>query len=689
MRKKSIFAVLLCTAMVFSCTSGVTGSFEVKAAEAAKETAETEQLEMPIVDIQTEENAAIKSDEDYVSAKINVQDEDGAFDMSDMGVSIRLRGNSSLGVDKKSYKLKFDKKQNILNLGDGKGKTWGLIANYYDQSLLRNWTMYKMGDVLDNMAYSPNCKSVEVCVNGEYQGVYLLTELANVNKNRVDITEEPDLVEENGYLVEMSRYAEENRFDADTENYEIKSDLSATESIKEKQIAYISSYVEKSVLTLKAGKKEEVEKYIDIDSLVDIYIANEVAKNVDAGWDSFYMYKDAGGKLGFGPVWDFDLALGNANCVKGFDSWKGFSAYTILNVNANSNPWLCYAMNCDWFRELAAARWNEVKEELVNVADGIVTEAEANIQSYLRNFDKWDLIGHQVYIEPAQISALKSYKEHYTYLSDWLHNRIDWLDAQYNSEDFIKGIFVDETGEVLSADSNIIAISSIMAFGNLTYDVTENSGMVIKINEIDPDSWCGMALATGFMLDEGQEYTLSFDYSCSKDASTKVFVQENHDGYRPYMRENLNFTSELQHFEQNFTATGNDTNGAFGVDFDAAQFSGCTVVLDNITLVKKAKEDNKVTASMEVTSEWSNGAICNITVTNQSGKDLTEGWTLDFDLNRQIKSIWCADLKESKEGHYTVTNPNWKPVLADGESYTFGILTDAGDDLKMEHVVIK
>lgn len=692
MRKQSLFAVMLATAMFFSCTSGGTGGYQVMAAELAdsvEEQANVEQFDMPVVSIETDESAKITSNKEYVSASINVLNDDGEYDMSNRGVSIRLRGNSSLGVPKKSYKLKFEKKQNMLGIGDGKGKTWGLIANYYDQSLQRNMTMYKMGDVLDKMAYSPNCKSVEVYVNGEYQGVYLLTELANVNKNRVNVTEQPDLVEENGYMVEMSRYAEDNKFEADTETYEIKSDLSETESIKKEQIQYISEYIEKSVLSLKKGNQEEVAKYIDIDSLVDIYIANEVAKNVDTGWDSFYMFKDAGGKLGFGPIWDFDLALGNANCAKGFDNWKGFSAYTVLNVNANSNPWFCYALNCDWFRQLVVTRWNEVKEDLVKVADGIVTEAKANQASYLRNFDKWDLLGQQVYIEPAQISALNTYEEHYTYLSDWLHNRIDWLDAQYNGQDFANGILIDENGEVLSADANIIAISSIMAFGQLSYDMTDNAGMIIKIKDIEPTSWCGMALASGFMLEEGEEYTLSFDYSSTKDAITKVAVQENHDRYKKYLQEEINFTSELKHFEKTFTATANDTNAAFALDFDAAQFSGATVVLDNMSLVKKTKEESKGTASMEVTSQWNNGAVCNITVTNNSGKDFTEGWTLDFDLNREIKNIWCAELVSSKDGHYIIKNPSWKPVLTDGESYTFGVTVSAGDEVAMNNVVVK
>lgn len=73
-------------------------------------------------------------------------------------------------------------------------------------------------------------------------------------------------------------------------------------------------------------------------------------------------------------------------------SVNGFSAYTVLNVNANSNPWLCYALNCDWFRERVVTRWNEVKADLQKVAEDINKEADANKASYLRNFEKWDLI---------------------------------------------------------------------------------------------------------------------------------------------------------------------------------------------------------------------------------------------------------------------------------------------------------
>ncbi|MCR5599873.1 MAG: CotH kinase family protein [Ruminococcus sp.] len=82
---------------------------------------------------------------------------------------------------------------------------------------------------------------------------------------------------------------------------------------------------------------EQAAQYIDILSLVDNYIANEICKNVDSDWDSYYISKDAGGKLTFNPMWDYDLALGNFIDVKGYDSAAGLGVYNVPNCNANSN----------------------------------------------------------------------------------------------------------------------------------------------------------------------------------------------------------------------------------------------------------------------------------------------------------------------------------------------------------------
>lgn len=544
-----------------------------------------DQLEMPILAINTDNDSEITSDEVYINAKISVINDEGNYELTDVDTTIRLRGSSSLSADKKSYKLKFEEKQNLLNIGDGKGKPWLLIANHSDHSLLRNLTAYRLADKLTGMSYAPNCRSIELYLNGEYQGVYLLCEDKNVNKNRVAIVESPDEVENNGYLVEMSRYDGENKFEVDTASYAIKSNLSETSSIKQQQINYISNYIKESINSLKKGDRSNVEKYIDIESLVDIYIGNEIVKNVDAGWDSFYMYKDANGKLFFGPMWDFDLAMGNANCVKGFESWAGFNPYHVLNVNANSNPWFCYALQNKWFRELVKERWNELQEELNDLPNMVIEEAESNYNSYCRNFDKWDILGKQTNISPDEIVKLPTYKDHYLYLGNWLSNRISWLTEHFNDDNFLNGIFVKEDGKELSSKSNLIELSCILAFRCSSYEMLPNTGISVSFE--DGGSQWAQACATGFMLEEGAEYVLSFDYKCNNELPVSLAVQKNYAPWTPYYSQKIIMNNELQHFEGTFTSTENDSNCALALMFSESS-KGTVVTIENMSLVKKS-----------------------------------------------------------------------------------------------------
>ena len=385
-----------------------------------------EQLDMPVIYIDTLGNI-INTKREYVSSTITIWDKNGLLDIPETEVQIRLRGNSTLWCDKSSYKFKFDKKQNPLGVGDGPGKGWNLLANYYDTSLLRNMTAYHLGDMLDNMPYSVNSRSVEVYVNGSYQGVYLLCEDVNVNKSRLAITEEPDLVAENGYLVEMTRSRAEDRFEVANAYYEIKSKLSDDSPTAIMQKEYISNYIAKSLNVLRRQDRARAEELIDISSLVDNFIANEICKNNDIGWGSFYICKDAGGKLTFAPIWDYDLALGNYENYKGFDSPYGINEFDITECNSNSNQWYCYALQNDWFREAVSVRWKEVVDQVKSLPDYVKEEAKKNMRSYMRNFEMWDPLGKEYFFETESIAKFTEYQEHTDYLSEWIAKRIQWL----------------------------------------------------------------------------------------------------------------------------------------------------------------------------------------------------------------------------------------------------------------------
>lgn len=557
------------------------------------------QFEMPLIKISTVSGDSINSKETYTEATISVINSQGSYEMTDASVSVRLRGNATLMADKKSYKLKFPEKQNILNVGVGSGKTWCLISNCYDGSLLRNLAILRTADSLDGLLYTPNCLSVELFVDDEYQGVHLLCEDINVNKSRVAIEEKPDEIENAGYLIEMSRYDEDDSFAMDKETFGVKSDLSQTESVKKSQIEYISQYMTTCINLLKKGDQTEVEQYVDLKSLLDIYLINEIVKNVDAGWSSFFMFKNTGGKLSFGPPWDFDLAMGNANSVKGFDSWAGICPFHVLNVNSCSNPWFCYALAHKWFRDLVKQRWTAIQGKISKLPEIVTIEAESHIKSYSRNFEKWkDILGKQSYIEPKQISALITYKEHYTYLSDWLDKRIKWLSTYYSSEDFLNGKFVDDSSRELTLAMNLFELSSILALENspevkMTYEMLPTQGITISIENGGKESWDLQVAAIGLMFERGEEYELSFDYTCTPDRSLALTVQQNHEPFGSIYFSRVNGKSEIQHFEKTFTVTKTDNNCALVFSLGGTTFNGTVITINNLSLnFKKSAKIN-------------------------------------------------------------------------------------------------
>lgn len=595
-----------------------------------------QQLDMPIVSIVTTDN--ISSKENYVDASVSVYTEDGISEIEDAAISIRLRGNSTLNANKKSYKMKFSVKQNLLNIGDGAGKPWNLVSNCYDTSMLRNMTAYELGSMLDGMPYTPNCKSVEVYLNGQYQGVYLLCEAVNINKNRINIAENINEVENNGYLVEMTRYAEENYFDVDLERYEIKSDLSADTAIKAEQEQYISDYITECYHAVQKGNREKIENLIDIDSFVDIYIASEIVKNVDAGWDSFYMFKDSGGKLTFGPMWDFDLALGNFIDVKGFDSWKGLNVYDTANISSNSNPWFCYIVHQEWFRKLVINRWNEKYAELSTLDEFITEEANLHNEGYSHNFTKWNVLGQKVYSEPDEIAKLSTFEQHAAYLSDWVEKRVSWLNEYFNSVDFADGIFPDEDGKEISEDVNIAEYSTKFMMYASDYTIDDTPSFTVRFGS---NSWWNMFqnCMTGIMMEKNQKYVLSFDCIATTNTQITYKIQQNYGSYMAYESGSVTANSDLQHFETEFISSVQDANCTLAIEGNGAP--GSEISVTNICLKKINEESKQLLGDANLDGEVSvtdavmlqKWLLCAGTLTCWENADLSKDERIDiFDL---------------------------------------------------------
>ena len=145
---------------------------------------------LPTIFIDTENGVEITSKEEYVNAVVTVRGaEDDAVNITEVAAEIRGRGNSTWGMDKKPYRLKFNKKIQFMG-NEAKEKNWVLLANYADKSLLRNALAFETARNLFDFAFTPSVTFVDVVLNGVNIGSYLVTDQVEVKEKRVAIMEQ-------------------------------------------------------------------------------------------------------------------------------------------------------------------------------------------------------------------------------------------------------------------------------------------------------------------------------------------------------------------------------------------------------------------------------------------------------------------------------------------------------------------
>lgn len=406
---------------------------------------------LPLIIINTDDGKAVTRKDRDSEAEMTIIDSSynplGAG-LYDGPVTIRLRGNSSSEMPKKSFNITLTlpenaKKPQILDMGPH--DDWALIASYTDKSLMRNHIAYEMYRDLGAF-FSPKSRFADVVVNGDYVGTYMLVERIKIHKNRLNIDkitlETPEENLTGGYILEVNstdKYsADEVIFETNKINwnrghfFSIKSPNA--EKLPDAAYEYIKNYVNEAENALFSENFKDPEKgfraYIDTDSVIDWLIVNEVFKQVDANFHtSTYFYKPRGDKLYMGPVWDFDLGGGNAD-YSGCDDPKGW--YVLYA------PWLWRIFEDEQFAQDFKNRWNEIKDTVLpNTFERIDKTAELIYESQTLNFAKWPILGVYVWPNAGEVSERTTYESEVKYLKDWLTQRIEWMDGNING-DFLK-----------------------------------------------------------------------------------------------------------------------------------------------------------------------------------------------------------------------------------------------------------
>ena len=306
---------------------------------------------------------------------------------------IRGRGNNSWSGPKRPYKIKLDKKQDLL--GMGKSKEWALLAERKDPTLLKNRITFEMGEQM-GLRYTPQLVPIEVVMVGsesgaEYLGVYNLTETVKLEKSRIDLDEpDEDATEEEGehnltgsYIVSVFnalrdyKEPESNRFFTEHVNglfgflnkepEYLSDDL--TEAQK-KQREYIRNYINEiddlimSADYIDHDRHMQIAEKMDLQSAADYWWIQIFSANDDAYYtSSTYLIKPKNGKLYWGPLWDFNIAYGRTPILQTAYFTEGFETVSPF-------PWITHLRMCDpEFEKLLKERWQILDEKLAAITE--------------------------------------------------------------------------------------------------------------------------------------------------------------------------------------------------------------------------------------------------------------------------------------------------------------------------------
>ena len=371
---------------------------------------------------------------------IRIVNADGSVHYEGELKQIKGRGNTTWDYEKKPYNIKLTEKADLFGMGEA--KDWCLLANYRDSSYVRNAMVFDYANAM-GVANATDTQSFDFYVNGEYQGLYQMTEKVEIGENRLDV---PDLDEENelgnpqkaldefpvfdkgdergvslpftpaerdGFLLELDfadRWAEEISGFVTTAGQHVV--IKSPEYASEEQVAYVHGLVQEFEDKLFAGDSAYLD-CIDLDSWAQLYLIEEIFEDVDCGLSSIYFYVE-GGKLVAGPLWDFDLTMGASYAVTNpetlYAAWR-----------ERTERFTSYYLPALYEDETFRARVEELYAESWSAGlHALAVEAEGYVANILASADMDAIRWNKDSAAAASMGA---------YLQDYLSRRADFLDS--------------------------------------------------------------------------------------------------------------------------------------------------------------------------------------------------------------------------------------------------------------------
>lgn len=335
-------------------------------------------------------------------------------------LQIKGRGNASWNLKQKAYAFKLDTKADLM--GMGAAKKWVLISVGSDMSMMRNYLTQKLAAAM-GLPYTCENEYVDVVVNGEYKGTWVLTEKIQIHEERINISEDTGVLFEIEMVyrhtcdtcIVLHENKSEPQYSVHLTLQEYKGkdidDMTSREktTAKTELQAYFDP-LNKAIYNTRSTI-DELSQYIDIDSFVNWYLLNELTRNYDSKFvTSCYCFIGDDGKLYMGPVWDFDSCYGNQSEV-------------VLGYHVKSAPWYTALLNNSAFKELCDKRWTEIRD------NGLLDAFYNAIGQTAIRIAQSEKLNHTLY--PTVAYRNEPFDDAVAYFESWLTTRIQWMDGEF------------------------------------------------------------------------------------------------------------------------------------------------------------------------------------------------------------------------------------------------------------------
>lgn len=408
------------------------------------------------------------------SGKLLIMDSRGRSYFEGIIDEIHCRGNSSFDkTEKKSYTISLNKSMDLFEMG--KAKKWLLIANAFDDTLVRNASAFFIAELL-KLPYTPKFQYVDVYINGNFVGNYLLSEKVEIGKNRVNIrnlekevvslNKNCNLADTDFFMEQQGRLFSPKGYHIEKEPEDISGgyllELETSDRYGLEASGFLTSrmqpvvfaspkYASYNQVSYIAGLYQDFEdavfsadgsnpytgkmyyEYIDVDSFARKYLLEELVKNLDASFTSQYIYKyddSISSKFYAGPCWDYDKSIAASGITEdgiNLNDPKGLYAAV---QEKESDIWYALYQHKDFRKTVAAIFFKELEPHLKNNCEKIFFEYSKNIRSSNDcNMIRWNTFPQAATIDEKRIL----YNTKVLELADFIDKRLDFLKSEWEA----------------------------------------------------------------------------------------------------------------------------------------------------------------------------------------------------------------------------------------------------------------